>query len=127
MIPRGLRPPTSSIGTWGGNSSLNTPQSRTRRAISCEDLPPQSSTPTSSAATGATAALLRCSASGAATSVIYEGGYLPVRRAHADALVALQRLALRLQRRRDDDLCAVELREVLVPAGGHRGAQAAEQ
>ena len=40
MIPRGLRAAISSSGTWWGSSSLNTPQSRTRRAISCEYCPP---------------------------------------------------------------------------------------
>src|SRR6267154_3960680 len=59
--------------------------------------------------------------------VIYESGYLPVRRAHADALIALQRLALGLQRRCDDDLRAVELGEILVAARRHRGAQTPEQ
>ena len=40
MIPRGLRRAISSSGTWWGSSSLNTPQSRTLRAISCEYCPP---------------------------------------------------------------------------------------
>src|SRR5271154_4946583 len=72
---------------------------------------------------------VRCSTSGtvAAGLVIYESGYLPVGRAHANALVALQRLALGLQRRRDHHLRAVELREVLVAAGRHRRTQPAEQ
>ena len=39
MIPRGLRLAISSSGTWCGSSSLNTPQSRTRRAISWRVLP----------------------------------------------------------------------------------------
>ena len=48
-------------------------------------------------------------------------------RAHADRLVALELLALGLQRRRDHQLGPVELGDVLVAAGGHRGAQAAHQ
>jgi hypothetical protein len=40
MIPRGLRFFTSSIDTWCGSSSENTPQSRTRRAISWLYWPP---------------------------------------------------------------------------------------
>src|SRR2546423_12852648 len=72
-------------------------------------------------------------AAGAVTSgalaplLIDEGGCLPVGRPHADALVALQGLALGLQRGRDHDLGAVELGEVLVAAGRHRGAQAPEE
>jgi len=34
MMPRGLRAASSSVDTLWGSSSLNTPQSRTRRAIS---------------------------------------------------------------------------------------------
>src|SRR5205807_8739641 len=62
-----------------------------------------------------------------AAVVIDEGGRLSVRGAHAGPLVTLQRLALRLQRRRYHHLGAVELRQVLVPACRHRGAQATEQ
>ena len=47
--------------------------------------------------------------------------------AHADRLVALELLALGLERRRDHHLGAVERRDVLVAAGGHRRAQAAHQ
>src|SRR5438270_5656582 len=64
---------------------------------------------------------------GFGASIIDEGGYLPVRRAHAHTLLALQGLALRLQGGRHHHLGAVELGEILVTAGGHRGAQAAEQ
>src|SRR5664280_3627769 len=82
-----------------------------------------------SSAPAATVAPRSARGSGAVTaaSVIYEGGHLAVGGTHAHALVALQGLALRLQRRRHHHLRAVELRQVLVPAGGHRGAQAAEQ
>ena len=47
--------------------------------------------------------------------------------AHADRLVALERLALGLQRRGDHQLGPVELGDVLVAAGRHRGPQAAHQ
>src|ERR671923_1487652 len=46
----GRRRVTSSSGTWCGRSSLKTPHSRTRRAISCEYWPPKSRTRTSSVA-----------------------------------------------------------------------------
>src|SRR5690606_34306970 len=46
---------------------------------------------------------------------------------HPDLLVTLEVLALRLQRRRDHQLRAVELRDVLVAARGHRRAQATHQ
>jgi hypothetical protein len=39
-IPRGLRLATSSSGTWCGSSSLNTPHSRSLRAISWLYCPP---------------------------------------------------------------------------------------
>src|SRR5215207_11554896 len=47
--------------------------------------------------------------------------------AHADRLVALERLALRLECRGDHQLGPVELGDVLVAAGRHRGPQAAHQ
>src|SRR5271165_1455010 len=128
MIPRGLRLAISSSDTLWGSISEKTPQSRTRLAISWLYCPPKSSTTISSTAPVAS---VRCSAAGAGTvaaaSVIGEGGRLAVGGAHADALVALQRLALGLKRRRDHDLGAVELGEVLVSARGHRRAQPAEQ
>src|SRR3954454_13226914 len=46
---------------------------------------------------------------------------------HPDALLALEVLALGLQRRGDHQLRPVELGDVLVAAGGHRCAQAAHQ
>src|SRR3954471_20852914 len=47
--------------------------------------------------------------------------------AHADRLVALEVLALRLQRGGDHQLGPVELRDVLVAAGRHRRAQTAHE
>jgi hypothetical protein len=49
--PRGSRRRTSSGGTVCGSSSLKTPHSRTRRAMSCEYWPPKSRTSTSSCRT----------------------------------------------------------------------------
>src|SRR4030095_5386622 len=46
---------------------------------------------------------------------------------HPDALAALERLALGLQRRRHHDLGLLELLECLVAGGGHRRAQRTEQ
>ena len=140
----------SSSGTWCGSSSLNTPHSRTRRAISCEYWPPKSRTSTSSVAAAARSAARarvgwrrasgstrrrapdrarrrastlrrRCATPSAAGGGRRRGG------AHADRLVALELLALGLERRRDHHLGAVERGDVLVAAGGHRGAQAAHQ
>src|SRR5437764_14905346 len=48
-------------------------------------------------------------------------------RAHADALLALKLLALGLECRRDRQLGAVELGDVAVAAGRHRGAQGTHQ
>src|SRR5262245_64422553 len=50
ISPFGARLRTSPAPTWCGSSSLNTPHSRTRRAISCEYWPPKSRTSTSSVA-----------------------------------------------------------------------------
>src|ERR1700722_2598349 len=83
-------------------------------------MPPVSTSPAGSdAGAGATTA----------ASVIYENRCCgcPSVGAHPHALVALERLALGLERRRDHDLGAVELREVLVTAGRHRRPQATEQ
>src|SRR5438270_11073552 len=48
-------------------------------------------------------------------------------RAHPHALLTLELLALGLERRRDGQLGAVELGDVAVAAGRHRGAQRAHQ
>ena len=47
--------------------------------------------------------------------------------AHADPLLLLELLALRLERRRHHHLGLVERRDVLVATGGHRGAEAAHE
>src|SRR5581483_3799087 len=47
--------------------------------------------------------------------------------AHADALLALKVLALGLERGGNRQLGPVELRDVPVPAGGHRGPQGTNQ
>src|SRR3954469_23553205 len=131
-----------------GSSSLNTPHSRTRRAMSWEYWPPKSRTSTSSERVAPAAA----AGSRGVTSVSAKRRLLPderrlgdraavldhvvgrrrrrggrAARAHADRLVALELLALGLERRRDHDLRAVEGRDVLVAARGHGRAQAAHQ
>src|SRR4051812_31393766 len=147
ISPRGARRLISSTSIVCGSSSLKTPHSRTRRAISWEYWPPKSRTSTSSERVAeAPAAGGRGVVSASATRRL-----LPDERrrshaaavvgdrvrdrsrsgrtrcAHADRLVALELLALRLQRRRDHDLCAVERGDVLVAAGGHRRAQRPHQ
>src|SRR3954469_134626 len=146
ISPRGERRLISSRSTVCGSSSLNTPHSRTRRAINCEYWPPKSSTSTSSARVAAAPA-----AGGRGGVNVSDKRLLPARgglgeaaavrhvvrgrrrrggrggRAHADLLRLLELLALGLQRRRDHDLRAVERGDVLVAAGGHRRAQAAHQ
>src|SRR3954469_10897669 len=141
ISPFGRRLATSSTPTWCGSSSLKTPLSRTRRAISCEYCPPKSRTTTSSTAGGAsTSVVFSSTTSGAAFEAVTRPASnalclrelaLGVRRrgraarAHAHLLRALEVLALRLQRRRDHQLRPVELGDVLVARRGHRGAQAA--
>src|SRR4051795_9155809 len=138
ISPRGWRRRISSSGTVCGSSSLNTPHSRTRRAISCEYCPPKSRTSTSSCATprstasastgwsATTGPALSGEAVGARVSVCDKRHRSAARR-HADLLLALELLALRLQRRGDHQLGPVELRDVLVAAGGHRGLQRAHE
>src|SRR5207247_328211 len=46
---------------------------------------------------------------------------------HADRLLALERLTLRLERRADHHLGALEVADVLVAARGHRGAERPDQ
>src|SRR5919106_2181 len=132
----GRRRVTSSTGTWCGSSSLKTPHSRTRRAISCEYWPPKSRTSTSSERVAPAPAaggrgVVSASATrelppadergrGYAAAVVghrlrHRGRSRGARGAHADRLVALELLALRLERRRDHDLGAVERGDVLVP------------
>src|SRR4051812_34032300 len=76
--------------------------SRTRRAISCAYWAPKSTTRT--------------------VSVMW-----PASVAHADALSPLQRLAFCLQRRRHHDLCLLEVFDVDIAAGCHRGTQRTEE
>src|SRR5918992_1151263 len=137
--PLGARRRTSAAPTWCGSSSENTPHSRTRRAISCEYWPPKSSTSTSSCATARSSASSstgwsattpdpcpRVTRSSAAVSV-RDKRDRPARRRHADVLLALELLALGLERRGDHQLGPVELRDVLIAAGGHRGPQRAHE
>src|SRR6478735_3982351 len=121
MIPRGLRRATSSSGTWCGSSSEKTPHSRTRRAISCEYWPPKSSTSTSSCATARSSASSSTGCSAATAEPcpavrrsVCDKRHRSAARRHPDLLLTLELLALGLQRRRDQQLGAVELRDVLV-------------
>src|SRR5688572_23156421 len=141
----GLRRRTRSRSTSWGSSSAKTPHSRRRRAISCEYWPPKSSTRTSSRATSTLPASAPPSSTRGAsmTSPVRAGGAASAMplvrdrgavghgglavRSHADRLAALQVLALRLERRRHHDLRPVERGDVLVSAGGHRGAERAHQ
>src|ERR1019366_7647036 len=133
ITPFGRRRSTSAAPTWCGSSSEKTPHSRTRRAISCEYWPPKSSTTTSSvAAAGIESALGGSAAAGtglvAVTGLVGDTdrrGFAV--RAHPDALLALELLAFGLERRRDRQLGAVELGDVAVAAGRHRGPQRAHQ
>src|SRR5213593_2924101 len=107
----GLRSRIRSSAAVCGKSSAKTPHSRTLRAMSWEYCPPKSRTSTS--------------------SVIADGNPLSDRGAtvgaHAHRLLALQLLALGLDRRGDHHLGALEIADVLVPTGGHRGAERAHQ
>src|SRR5436190_1902357 len=134
ISPFGARRLTSSTPTWCGSSSLNTPSSRTRRAMSWEYWPPKSSTTTSSAATwrSTSSSSTGCSAASAEPGPcdcrsVGDKCHRAAACAHADRLLALEGLALGLQRRRDHQLGPVELRDVLVAAGRHRRAQAAHE
>src|SRR5215217_3422855 len=128
ISPFGLRRRTSSTPTWCGSSSEKTPHSRTRRAISCEYWPPKSRTSTSSCATARSSASSStgCSAATGCRSICDKRHRSAARR-HADRLLALELLALRLQRRRDHQLGPVELRDVLVAARRHRRLQRAHE
>src|SRR2546423_469611 len=137
ISPRGDRRLISSTSIVCGSSSLNTPHSRTRRAMSCEYCPPKSRTSTSSERIApAPAAGGRGVVSASVTRQLLpderrladaaaRGHVVRARRsrggrsgcAHADRLVALELLALRLERRSDHDLRAVERGDVLVAAG----------
>src|SRR5947209_1479541 len=125
ITPRGLRRSTSPSSTSCGSSSENTPHSRTLRAISWEYWPPKSRTTTSSGATwraktesAEDAASVACSArERARTSADEEFAAAKLvegtdrccvaASAHPDALVALQLLALGLERGGDRQLGTV--------------------
>src|SRR3954471_10861519 len=136
ISPFGARRRTSSTPTWCGSSSENTPHSRTRRAISCEYWPPKSRTRTSfcatarssaSSSTGCSAATPEPGPAETRSVSVCDKRHRSAARRHADRLLALQLLALGLQRRRDHQLGPVELGDVLVAAGRHRGLQRAHQ
>src|SRR4029077_8992171 len=134
-----------------GRSSLKTPHSRMRRAISCEYWPPKWSTRTSSVAwAGAVLSTSRSSGSAPGTdrsgtwtrawvsseaafaaSVIRDADCRGDRGApvgaHADRLLALELLALGHQGGRDHHLGAVEFGDIRVAGGRHRGPQRAHQ
>src|SRR5947208_7273788 len=105
MIPFGRRASISSNGIVRGTISEYTCASRTRRAISCAYCAPKSTTSTVSNGGASTLALAT----------------------HADALAALEALALGLQRGGHHDLGLLELLDRLVAGGGHRRAQGAEE
>src|SRR3954468_14328899 len=101
--PRGRRRSSSSTGMSCGSSSEKTPHSLIRRAISCEYCPPKSSTKTSSTVAGRS---VECAGAGVEAVLVIQ--FVDSREylcasvgAHADVLLALKLLALRLQRGRD--------------------------
>src|SRR5947207_15777192 len=104
MIAFGRRARMSATGVVRGTISLYTCASRTRLAISCAYWAPKSTTRTRS---------------GASVTLDSAG--------HADALGALQRLALGLQRGRDHDLGLLEFLDRLVAGRRHRRSQRAEE
>src|SRR5215216_259299 len=129
-----------------GSSSANTPHSRIRRAISCEYCPPKSRTNTSSwAVSGARTSmaspetvsvpvtpLAAVGVAGTAAPSVIADCYSrrhssPAVGAHAHGLLALELLALGLERRRDHHLGALEVADVLIAAGGHGRPQRADQ
>src|SRR3989440_2653716 len=105
MIPFGRRASISSKGIVRGTISEYTCASLTRRAISCAYCAPKSTTRT----------------------VSNWGASMRRLATHADALAALEALALGLQRGRHHDLGLLELFDRLVAGGGHRRAQGAEE
>src|SRR3989440_10004603 len=105
ITPAGLRAFSSSAVIVYGTISEYTCASRTRRAISCAYCAPKSTTRT----------------------VSNWGASMRRLATHADALAALEALALGLQRGRHHDLGLLELFDRLVAGGGHRRAQGAEE
>src|SRR3954451_9798239 len=127
-MPRGRRCSSWSRGTSCRSSSENTPHSRIRRAISCEYCPPKSSTSTSSVVAGRSGAATEGVAALLLIQLVHRCCDLRLAvGAHAHVLLALELLALAHEGRRDHHLRTVEGRDVLVAAGGHRGAEGAEQ
>src|SRR5215213_3367304 len=144
--PRGRRRWISSSGIVCGSSSEKTPHSRTRRAMSCEYWPPKSRTSTSSravsgawtsAASDETASvpvtpLAAVGVAGTAAPSVIADGYSRRHRgppvgSHADGLLALELLALRLEGRRHHHLGPLEVPDVLVPACGHGGLEGSHE
>src|SRR3984893_14527303 len=105
MIPFGRRASISSKGIVRGTISEYTCASRTRRAISCAYCAPKSTTRT----------------------VSNWGASMRRLATHADALAALEALALGLQGGGHHDLGLLEVLDRVVAGGGHRRAQGAEQ
>src|SRR2546423_5337897 len=105
MIPFGRRASISSKGIVRGTISEYTCASRTRRAISCAYCAPKSTTRT----------------------VSNWGASMWCLATHADALAALEALALGLQGGGHHDLGLLELLDRLVAGGGHGRAQGAEE
>src|SRR5215218_1665356 len=120
MIPRGRRASISSKGIVRGTISEYTCASRTRRAISCAYCAPKSTTSTVSNWDASTTPS-RCVPGPTYCWSRYASA------AHADALAALEALALGLQRGGHHDLGLLELLDRLVAGGGHRRAQGAEE
>src|SRR5215217_1126042 len=129
-----------------GRSSAKTPHSRIRRAMSCEYWPPKSRTSTSSravsgawtsAASDETASdpvtpLAAVGVAGTAAPSVIADGYSRRHRgppvgSHADGLLALELLALRLECRRHHHLGPLEVPDVLVPACGHGGLEGSHE
>src|SRR5919201_4183225 len=113
--------------SWG-RSSEKTPDSRILRAMSCEYCPPKSITRTSSRSRSV---IGERPSTAERPSVIRYGHSHPHGRpsvgAHPHRLLSLQLLSLRLQGRGDHHLGALKIANVLVAAGGHRGAKRAHQ
>src|SRR3954447_15015172 len=155
MSASGRRAASWVAGTRGETSSEQTRHSRTRRAINWEYWPPRSTTRTGRSSGGGsgswttTASAIRRSPfrSLLAQTARHErarrdyarkrvearggpdgsGQRGPARSSHPDPLRLLQRLALRLDRRRQHDLRALEVMDVLVPARRHRRTKRAHQ
>src|SRR3954451_5785938 len=105
MTAFGRRAAISSAVIVDGTISENTCASRTRRAISCAYCAPKSTTRT----------------------VSNWGASMWCLATHADALAALEALALGLQGGGHHDLGLLELLDRLVAGGGHRRAQRTEE